>query len=1139
MSQKLTPDSAQKGFAVGRGLLAAAETLNFSMSEPRSDSLYGSSSRPLGGMSGALDAGDGKDHDSQLPRRGGSHLSNTMKLFTSLGLSPTDLDVLAQVPEENINVETLPHLIMQLKNRKMEASRRMAGDHRELTSISPDQSYRGGRDDWGDMQGDRMDSSNRQTSMRGPQVDFGYSSMQDIPARGYEMIDYGNSSGGGGGGRDRQYSELSHDRYCGVSMAPSAATEGVFMQRRMGSPSPGKVQDFLGVMPHMFPHVCSLCDFDVHSMMEWTEHTNGIRHAENRRVLLQVYPDWDPHMPTTRGPKPLLLDTKSPSDGLLGPAPLVGGMQRTGMTSSWGSDSGLGMGNKMQPQSMQPKIRSRVVVAKYDRKPLSSNSLFALAKPFGTIREHLVLKNKAFLELKTHEEALAMVSYYQRKPALLYGKEIQIYLSKELLVIEKSGRPDKDMRNAKERESQVVFFSNLPRETEKKMELLTIARRFGTVEKHLFLNDQAFVQMANPEDAEMLVKYYTLHSLTIGRRNIRLNICTKYKTLTVPPGKGGQGRQDSNRKSGGGGSGSRASSKSQRSSSVGSRTKDISAERADKSEAQGEGTGEEVAGVMEADEEEGYERDPALEEMDDSAAEADQAMTAQLDETETPGTEEDAGPETAEDGTGDACEEDSTEKAEEADSGQDNAFEGRADDEDQTDQAESTEAADESEAPDNTQQTEDENDAEASTEQEGATEPDFPENMDEFVTLDELADEEEADRHEHSKASKDSSRNSKASGGLRVVNVVGFKRGYGYLDEILALAKPFGKVVRHLVLDVRPEAFLELSNEQEARAMVSFYSSNVIPSVCGKPVKIYHSQTYATIQSGKVIYIGQIPHFKTSDASLLKIAEPFGKIRRYFLNRLRNECFIEMERGEDAERMAEAYKDNPPKFQGKRLIVYVSRKYKQLKHGHRPPSPEPEEKEPCKRKRSEDERSVQSDSASKGNSTKDDEPPVKKVKEEKASVDKKENVENQEEKENKEVLNETSLKKEEVEESIADTTDTQKTETVTVVKEEEAKAPSAADVSEKTVETEAVASTLTQPEKKPEASPFTLGPYDPNNPVGVEYVKMGYYCRVCFLFYSNEETAKKVHCSSQAHYTKLKKFLEKEKTKTQSNAGKK
>ena len=113
------------------------------------------------------------------------------------------------------------------------------------------------------------------------------------------------------------------------------------------------------------------------------------------------------------------------------------------------------------------------------------------------------------------------------------------------------------------------------------------------------------------------------------------------------------------------------------------------------------------------------------------------------------------------------------------------------------------------------------------------------------------------------------------------------------------------------------QAFLELSNEEEARSMVSFYNSNVLPSVCGKPVKIYHSQTYATIQvrfcpspnlsnnfqhlqvktpteyfspqSGKVIYVGQIPYFKSSDATLLKISEPFGKIRRYYMNRSRNE----------------------------------------------------------------------------------------------------------------------------------------------------------------------------------------------------------------------------------------------------------
>lgn len=49
---------------------------------------------------------------------------------------------------------------------------------------------------------------------------------------------------------------------------------------------------------------------------------------------------------------------------------------------------------------------------------------------------------------------------------------------------------DRPLPDMKGHDSQVVFFSNLPREEKKKEELLTIAARFGVVEKHLFLNDQ-------------------------------------------------------------------------------------------------------------------------------------------------------------------------------------------------------------------------------------------------------------------------------------------------------------------------------------------------------------------------------------------------------------------------------------------------------------------------------------------------------------------------------------------------------------------------------------------------------------------------------------------------------------------------
>ncbi|XP_029439809.1 matrin-3 [Rhinatrema bivittatum] len=58
---------------------------------------------------------------------------------------------------------------------------------------------------------------------------------------------------------------------------------------------------------------------------------------------------------------------------------------------------------------------------------------------------------------------------------------------------------------------------------------------------------------------------------------------------------------------------------------------------------------------------------------------------------------------------------------------------------------------------------------------------------------------------------------------------------------------------------------------------------------------------------------------------------------------------------------------------------------------------------------------------------------------------------------------------------------------------------------------------------------YMIGPYQPNNPIGVEYVvpRTGFYCKLCSLFYTNEEVAKTTHCSSLSHYQKLKKALNK------------
>ncbi|XP_039976056.1 matrin 3-like 1.2 isoform X2 [Xiphias gladius] len=1128
MSQKSQSDGGQKHFAVGRGLLAAAETLNFSMNEQRS-------SRQMGGMSAGVGVGgggvEGQDGGAQMSRRGGgSNLGSTMKLFASLGLSPSDLDALAEIPEEDISVETLPHILMQLKSRKGDT-----GERRGASSMSSDAAYGGGRDSWDDVHIGRIDGpSLGQGSARAqPSTDFGYSSLQDVSSsRGYSL---NYNSSGGGGSRERPFSELSHhDSYGGLGMGPPSS-DPVFMQRRMGSPSNGKVQDFLGVMPPMFPHVCSLCDFDVHSTMEWNQHTNGLRHAENRRLLLDMYPEWDPGMSSGRGGG--VLETSNLSAGLLGPAPLSSPQTAGGMPSSWGGGGGPGMSGKNQPG--QNKLRSRVVVVKYDRKPLSNKTLFAFTEPFGCLREHLVLKNKAFLEMNSHEEAQDMVNYYEQHPAALYGKPITFYLSKRLMVIEKDERSsdrlrERPVRDVKGHGSQVVFFSNLPREEEKKKELLTIAGRFGIVEKHLFLTDQAFVQLGTPEDAEMLVKYYSVNPLTIKGRPIRLNICTKYKTLNVNRRQGGSAGDGRGQRSGGTNaasstSGTRTSSNSRASSfksSSSSKPKEEEKKEEEnkaKAEEKPATDEEEVSGVMEGEDggeegEEGGEKDGAQQVTDGDA---------KGEEPERAESVKDA----VEESSGDVHGRQGPDGGDVTDTpGRVGGAEGEAkqwaDSEGQTEPTE-TEASTE----------EHENKDEPTTELGESSETaegdlpadmfqqDFLENMEDFVTLDELAEEEDEELGD-----SDTIDNTRR-GGMRVVNIVGFRRGYNFLNELLGLAKPFGKVVKHLVLDLRPEAYLQFATEEEARAMAKFYNSNVTASVCGRPVRVSHSMTYPTIQCGssRVVYVGQIPSSKYSDDAVLKLAEPFGKVRKYFLNRIKRECFIEMDKAEDAEKMAEECKANPPKFNGKRLTVYVSRKYRQLKHGHRCPT--------VKRENS-------------GTATKSskhpEEPPAKKSKEEKEGEEEKvkeEEEKREEEKDNKEEEEMQSSdassgeeKKEENSERNPEVSDPKlkSCEDLQEVKQEE-------QVEEMETSTNQNGQTEAPPpaENKPGVASLPLPPYDPDAPLGVEHVKMGYYCRVCFLFYSNEDTAKKTHCSSQMHYDKLQKYLEKEQSKAEKKKGKK
>ncbi|XP_013919791.1 PREDICTED: matrin-3 isoform X2 [Thamnophis sirtalis] len=483
----------------------------------------------------------------------------------------------------------------------------------------------------------------------------------------------------------------------------------------------------------------------------------------------------------------------------------------------------------------------------------------------------------------------------------------------------------------------------------------------------------------------------------------------------------------------------------------------------------------------------------------------------------------------------------------------------------------------------------------------------------------------------------------------RVVHIMDFQRGKNLRYQLLQLVKPFGIITNHLILNKINEAFIEMATTEDAQAAVEYYST--APAlVFGKPVRVHLSQKYKRIkepegksdqkfeppkqQLGRVIHLSNLPHSGYSDNAVLKLAEPYGKIKNYILMRMKSQAFIEMETREDAVAMMEHCSNKALWFQGRCVKVDLSEKYKRLilripnkgmellkkdkprKRGISPDSKDSGSEKKCKM-----------DDTEKGenNSTegKEDE------REETEGLDAKDGGQGDQEESNLLLESEDELLVDDEEaaallesgSSAADETDVANLAD-TATEEKEAAEDDAAKPEDNTAATstakklkkrhvgsfprsmkgfvtldevgdeedaehqkqykaglmklagksednsaetktlkteemeqedetfengtktenlklessEGATSTMTgekdnttMQETKTEHDEHRIGPYQPNVPVGVTYVvpRTGFYCKLCSLFYTNEDSAKKVHCSSLAHYQKLKKHMEK------------
>nr|XP_046236947.1 serine-rich adhesin for platelets-like isoform X2 [Scatophagus argus] len=60
-----------------------------------------------------------------------------------------------------------------------------------------------------------------------------------------------------------------------------------------GLPTPAMMHDYAAASPRIFPHTCSLCNKECTHMKDWISHQNTNIHLEKCKLLRRQYPEWD------------------------------------------------------------------------------------------------------------------------------------------------------------------------------------------------------------------------------------------------------------------------------------------------------------------------------------------------------------------------------------------------------------------------------------------------------------------------------------------------------------------------------------------------------------------------------------------------------------------------------------------------------------------------------------------------------------------------------------------------------------------------------------------------------------------------------------------------------------------------------
>ncbi|XP_018408941.1 PREDICTED: matrin-3-like [Nanorana parkeri] len=449
------------------------------------------------------------------------------KILASFGLSSSDLDELSRYPEEKITAENLPQIIEHLKRRRSEDIALLS--YRERLSRDTPRPL---RDDWDDLRPIRRESFDDRPSSLNPVVDYDHGDRSRKLAY-RERLDMDERLRDRERLRDDRFSseppfrklERDYDRLSYIQ-----TEERSMYDKSRGMPTSRSIDDFHGLAPKDYPHLCTLCDIPCNSIKSWNEHINDRYHKKQRLLLLELAKPYTLHQSTNPGP------------GLLGPPPPAMPM-RGGLDDRHGDfRSHLGNEDMPGPRQMPRKMgNGRVVhIMEFQRGKNLWFQLLKLAEPFGMVTNNLILSkmNEAFIEMSTPEEAHAMVEYYSNNPALVFGHPVQVHLSQKYKQIKKRERTEKKQEAQSDRKPDVgcvVHLSNLPQSGYTDSAVIKLAEAFGKVKNYILMRmkNQAFIELEQAEDAQTMIDHCSNTPLLFQGKNVKVGLSQRYKKLVL------------------------------------------------------------------------------------------------------------------------------------------------------------------------------------------------------------------------------------------------------------------------------------------------------------------------------------------------------------------------------------------------------------------------------------------------------------------------------------------------------------------------------------------------------------------------------------------------------------------------------